>query len=92
MAKRYLEGANVNELAADFRCIRQTVAVRLKAHGIEMRNRPATAEEIAQVVALYASGLSLVGVAEQTRYSAKSVLNYLRAEGVDLRDTHGRLR
>lgn len=92
MAERYLEGANVNELAAEFRCARQTVALRLKAHGVQLRNRTATAEEIAQVVALYASGLSLAGVAEKTRFSSKSVLNYLRGEGVQLRDTHARER
>lgn len=92
MAARYLEGANVNELAAEFRCARQTVALRLKEHGVVMRNQPATAEEIAQVVELYGSGLSLVGVAEKTRFSAKSVFNYLRAEGVQLRDSHGRDR
>lgn len=92
MAKRYLEGANVNELAAEFRCARQTVALRLKEHGVVLRNQPATTEEIAQVVELYSSGLSLVGVAGETRFSAKSVLNYLRAEGVQLRDTHGRPR
>lgn len=92
MAERYLEGANVNELAAEFRCTRQTVALRLKAHGVRLRNQRATAEEISQVVSLYASGLSLVGVAEKTRFSSKSVLNYLRAEGVQLRDTHGRTR
>lgn len=57
-----------------------------------MGNQPATTEEIAQDVGLYASGLSLVGVAEKTRFSPKSVLNYLRAEGVQLRDTHGRPR
>ncbi len=92
MAERYVEGANVNELAAEFRCARQTVALRLKEHGVVMRNQPANAEEIAQVVELYASGLSLVGVAEQTRFSSKSVLNYLRAEGIRPRDTHGRER
>lgn len=92
MAARYLEGANVNELAAEFHCARQTVALRLKAHGVELRRRPATRDEIVQVVELYASGLSLAGVAETTRFSAKSVLNHLRAEGVQLRDTHGRAR
>lgn len=48
------------------------MALRLKAHGVVMRNQPATAEEIAQVVELYASGLSLVGVAEKTRFSPNS--------------------
>ena len=92
MAERYLEGANVNELAAEFRCARQTVTLLLKERGVVMRNQPANAEEITHVVELYVSGLSLVGVAKKTRFSPRSVLNYLRAEGVTLRDTHGRDR
>lgn len=92
MGARYAEGATVYELATEFHCSRQTVALRLKAHGIQLRNQPATAEEIAQVVELYVSGRSLIGVAEKTRFSPKSVLNYLRAEGIRLRDTHGRER
>lgn len=92
MADRYLKGANVNELAAEFRRARQTVALRLKAHGVGMRNQPVTTEEVAQIVKLYLSGLSLAGISERTRFSAKSVLNYLRAEGVQLRDSHGRDR
>lgn len=92
MVERYLDGANVYELAIEVRCARQTVASRLKAQGVDIRRQPATADEIAQVVELYASGLSLIGVAAKTRFSAKSVLNYLRAEGIQLRDTHGRER
>ena len=92
MAERYLEGANINELADEFRCARQTVALRLKGHGVVLRNQPATTDEVAQVVELYLSGLSLVGVSEKTRFSPKSVLHYLRAEVIQLRDTHGRDR
>ncbi|MCB9820309.1 hypothetical protein H6796_03385 [Candidatus Nomurabacteria bacterium] len=92
MAGRYANGATVNELAAEFGCARQTVALRLKAHGVMMRNQPASPDEITQVVELYVSGLSLVGVADKTRFSPKSVLNYLRAKGIPLRDTHGRDR
>lgn len=58
----------------------------------QVKNHPATPDEIAQVVALYTSGLSLVGVSEKTRFSPKSVLHYLRAEVIQLRDTHGRDR
>ena len=69
MAERYLKGANINELAAEYRGARQTVALRIKEHGVVMRNQPATVEEIAQVVQLYASGLSLAKVADRTRFS-----------------------
>lgn len=92
MAARYLEGANLHELAAEFRCARQTVALRLKARGVEMRNPPATTEEVAQFIALYQSGLSLLKVAEKTGFSEKTVLNHLRAKRVQRRDMHGRAR
>ncbi|WP_203338772.1 hypothetical protein [Nocardioides limicola] len=92
IAARYAEGATVRQLATEFHCHRTTVALRLKEHGIEMRNRPATTDEIAQFIALYESGLSLVKVAEKTGISEKTVMNRLRAEGVQLRDTHGRER
>lgn len=92
MAVRYAEGATVYQLAKEFRCHRTTVAARLKEHGVELRNRPATDEEVVQFVALYRSGLSLVRVAEKTGFSEKTVFNRLRAEGVRLRDTHGRER
>lgn len=92
MAARYAEGATVYQLAAELGIDRRTVSIRLKARGVQMRNQRASSDEITQVVALYASGLSLVGVADKTRFSSKSVLNYLRAEGIQLRDTHGRER
>lgn len=90
MVAQYAEGATANQLAVEFRCARQTVALRLKAYGIQLRNRPAPDEDVTLFIELYESGLSLVKVTEETGFSSKTVLNYLRAEGVQLRDTHGR--
>jgi len=92
MAARYVEGATVYELAGDFGIERRTVAVRLKAAGVVMRRQPATADQIAEMVRLYESGLSLAKVADRTGFSVKTVLNYLRAEGIPTRDSHGRER
>lgn len=92
MVARYNEGATVYELAGEFGIERRTAAVRLKGAGVAMRRQPARAEQVAEMVRLYESGLSLAKVADRTGFSSKTVLNYLRAEGVQLRDTHGRAR
>lgn len=92
MAARYTEGATVSQLAKDFACHPKTAALRLKGYGVEMRYRPASDCDIKRFVELYGSGLSLVKVAAETGFSSKTVMNYLRAEGVQLRDTCGRER
>lgn len=92
MAARYWAGATVYELAGEFGIERRTVATRLKKAGVSMRRQPASAEQAAEMVRLYKSGLSLAKVADQTGVSTKTVLNYLRADGIQLRDTHGRER
>lgn len=92
MVDRYAEGATVYELSSEFGIERRTVAVRLKAAGVMMRRQPASAEQVAEMVRLYESGLSLAKVADRTGFSGKTVLNYLRAEGIPTRDSHGRER
>lgn len=92
MAARYVGGATVGELAEEFACDRQTAARRLKAHGVPMRNRPPSDEEVRRFVQLYGSGLSLAKVATETDFSEKTIMTYLRKQGVRLRDTHGRER
>lgn len=89
---RYAEGATVYELADEFGIERRTVAVRLKAAGVVMRRQAPIAEQVAEMVRLNESGLSLERVGERTGLSTKTVLNHLRAEGVRTRDSHGRER
>jgi len=59
---------------------------------VELGYRIAQPEDVEQFIQLYASGLSLVKVAERTGLSEKTVMNRLREEGVQLRDVHGRPR
>lgn len=89
---RYSEGATVYELAGEFGIERRTVAVRLKAAGVVMRRQAPSAEQVAEMVRLYESGLSLERVGERSGFSTKTVLNYLRTEGVRTRDSHRRER
>lgn len=89
---RYAEGATVYELADEFGIERRTAAVRLRGAGVVLRRQPANAEQVADMVRQYESGLSLAKVAHRTGFSSKTVLNYLRAEGIRTRDSHGRER
>lgn len=92
MVVRYAEGATVYELADEFGIERRTVAVRLKGAGVTLRRQPANAEQVADMVRQYESGLSLAKVAHRTGFASETVLNYLRAEGIRTRDIHGRER
>lgn len=92
MAARYAEGAAVSQLAREFGCHPKTAALRLKAHGVAMRYRPASNGEIKRFVELYASGLSLAKVAAETGFASKTVMTYLRSEGLHHRDRPGRER
>lgn len=90
VAERYIAGATVYELAAEFGCHRATIAERLKLAGVTMRHQPTTTEQVDEIVRLYESGLSMAKVAEQVGVSARTVLNYLQERGVSTRDVHGR--
>ena len=92
MAEKYLAGATVYELAAEFDCHRATVAVRLKVAGVVMRLQSPTAEMVDSMMSLYGSGLSFVEVGARLGHSANTVRNYLLRRRVPFRDTHGRER
>ena len=92
VAERYIAGATVYELAAEFGCHRATIAERLKLAGVTMRHQPTTTEQVDEIVQLYKSGLSMVKVAERVGVSPRTVFNYLRETGVQTRDAHGRAR
>jgi transposase-like protein len=90
MAVRYEGGATVYELAAEFGCNRVTVAERLKKSGVRMRVQSPLRADTDQMVEMYASGLSLARVSTEVGFSVNTVRAYLYAEGVRLRDCHGR--
>lgn len=92
LVSRYLEGATVYELAAEFGCHRATVSDHVKRSGVPMRRHKASAEQIDEIVRLYESGLSLARVGDRVGMTARSVLKYLRGVGIATRDSHGRER
>ena len=90
MVARYVGGATVYELAAEFGCHRATVAARLKKTGIVMRGQSPTSETVDSMVRLYVSGLSLQEVGMQVGFCANTVRYCLRVRRIQVRDTHGR--
>jgi hypothetical protein len=89
---RYLEGATVYELAVEFDICRSKVSERLKENSVRMRLQAPADQEISEMVRLYESGLSLAAVGKRVRMSVGTVKRYVVEYGVDMRDTHGRVR
>jgi len=80
----YRAGSTIYELAERFGCHRQTVSRHLKAHGVQMRLRPLTEEQIQEVVRLYESGLSLQGIGDQIGACKSTVRSKLVERGTKL--------
>ena len=89
LAEGYGEGKTTYELAGRFGVDRRTVSTRLKEHGVRLRRQPPTDAMVNEMLGLYISGLSAAQTAERVGVSADTVLNHLRASGVNRR-TPGR--
>ena len=88
----YRAGATIRHLAAEFGIHRTTVAAHLDRHQIP-RHRERTAWErstLEEAAELYASGLSLADVADQSGIDAQTVANRFRRAGVAVRPRCGR--
>lgn len=84
--RRYGEGEDAGAIAADFGVTRNTVAARLREHGVTMRTggqraRLWTAEQVAGICALYDDGFSQEYIAAQYGTNQSRVSNLLLAEG-----------
>lgn len=89
LVSRYLGGATVYELAAEFDMSRSTVSNRLKRAGIALRLGSPTQETIDEIVRLYNGGASLAVVGKQVGFAPGTVHRHLRDRGILTRDTHG---
>ena len=58
LVRRYEAGATTYELAALYRCKRQTISGKLRAAGVVLRMNSSTAKQIDEMVRLYESGLA----------------------------------
>lgn len=72
---------------------RQTnVRVILRRHGVEMRRRGLSPDQVHDAIRLYEAGWSLARIGEHLNVDPITVLNRLRERGIPTRDTHGRAR
>ncbi len=88
----YRAGKTTRQIAEATGAHRHTIANRLKAAGIRLRRGKISQDEIAKLIRLYESGLSLAAVGKRLNLDAQTVLNYLRGSGSATRDTHGMAR
>ncbi len=89
---RYNEGATVYELAEEFGIRRAAVSKQLKKAGVSMQCQPPGIELINSMAGLYESGMSLAEVGARTGTSPGTVRRHLLIAGVQMRDSHGRIR
>jgi len=88
----YRGGATVYELGDRFGIERRTVSRILGRHGVLMRRRGLSPEQVDDAVHLYGLGWSLARVGRHLTVEHSTVLAKLRERGVPTRDTHGRPR
>ncbi len=89
LARHYLLGATVYQLAADFHIDRKTVSLKLHQLEIEMRRKSPSAKVVEQMADLYKSGLSLATVGKQLTVDGETVRRCLTKAGVPLRPRRG---
>ncbi|PRW64761.1 hypothetical protein CEP50_02685 [Actinopolyspora mortivallis] len=88
----YQAGATVYELGEQFGIERRTVSTILHRHGVPMRRRGLSAEQIDDAVRLYNQGWSLARIAARMDVAAGTVRQRLHERGVPIRDTQGQPR
>jgi hypothetical protein len=71
---------------------RRTVSNILHRHGVAMRRRGLSPDQVDDAIHLYTLGWSLARVGDHLGVNHTTVLNKLRERGIPTRDTHGRPR
>ena len=83
-ADAYLAGKSVGQIASESEWSRTAVSAAIKRTGIAIRTtKSSTKEEIQEMVALRASGMSLVKSADRLGYSEKTIWTQLRNAGAN---------
>lgn len=90
LVARYQDGATVYELAAAFGVHRGTIARRLKAEGVKLRNQPLSKADVRRAVELYTSGQSILQIGVELGRHHSTIWHVLQRAGVQMRDSHGR--
>ena len=92
LAARYRSGATMKELAAECGIHQTTVSTYLKKAGVAIRLKAMSSSDIALAKQLYLSGLSLMAVSNRIGRAPNTIRSELIADGVQMRDCHGRVR
>ncbi|OXM68242.1 hypothetical protein CF165_13940 [Amycolatopsis vastitatis] len=83
----------MDELGDRFGIERRTVSAILHRHGVSMRRRGLSPEQVDDAIHLYKLGWSLARVGDRLGVNHTTVLNKLRERGIPTRDSHsGRRR
>lgn len=88
----YKSGATVYELGDQFGIERRTVSAILHRHGVPMRRRGLSEEQIDDAVRLYNQRWSLARIGDRMGVAAGTVRQRLHERGVMMRDTQGQPR
>ena len=87
-----MAGATTYELGDRFGINRRTVSAILHRHGVDMRRRGLSPDQVDTAIHLYNLGWSLARVGAHLGVDHTTVLTKLRERGIPTRDTHGRPR
>lgn len=90
--RRYTGGEILRVIADDLGVSRQRLADRLRERGVRLRGEKPSAEQVLEMCRRYEQGESLARVGARLGFNPSSVRVALLAAGVNLRDTHGRVR
>ena len=89
----YVAGATVyRQLSELFGVDRRTVSALLHRHGVPMRRRGLSPDQVDDAIRLYKSCWSLARIGEHLNVDPTTVLTRLRERGIPTRDTHRRPR
>ncbi len=88
----YLAGATVYELAVRFGIHRVTVSAHLHRQGVTMRRQGLDGDGVAHAVRLYEDGWSVTRIGDRLGVDATTAWTALKAQGIAIRDAHGRER
>jgi hypothetical protein len=90
LIRDYAAGATTYELGARFGIDRRTVSNILHRHGVPMRRRGLTPDQIDDAIHLYNLGWSLARVGEHLNVHHTTVLTKLRERAIPTREPHER--
>lgn len=92
LVQRYRDGASTYALAERFGVHRVTVSAHLHRRGVKTRGTSMTPEQVDQAVRLHQDRWSTARIGRHLDFNGDTVWLALRAQGVRMRDSHGRER